>query len=246
MKEITTIIVDDEKLSREMLKKLVETHIPDMEILGEASSAESAVELIREHNPEVVFLDISMPGKSGFDVVKEIQDFKDIPKIIFVTAYDKYAINAVKCAAFDYLLKPVNTEELLDCYNRYMKVRSANSVHKSVDALLKHLKRDKLSFTTRTGCFFIDPRTIIYIQADGNYSHIHLTDGTEKTVTVNIGEILTMLGENNFSRISRSTISNLKCLSELNKSDKTCILKVEEEEVPLHYHPSFIHDLIAP
>jgi len=245
MKEITAVIVDDEKLARELLKSLIEKHIPDLVITGEAGSADEAVELIRNTGPEIIFLDINMPGKNGFEVVGEIQDLSVIPKIIFVTSFDKYAINAVKCAAFDYLLKPVKAEELLDCFTRYLRVRSEENIHKSVDALMKHLKRNKLLFTTRTGCFFIDPRTIIYVQADGNYSHIYLTDGSKKTVTVNIGEIITMVDEAKFTRISRSTIINNTFLSELNKSDKTCILRAEEEQYVLRYHPSFIQELLA-
>lgn len=246
MKEITVLIVDDEKLDREMLKTMISKNIPDMQVLGDAASAEEAVERIRDLQPEVVFLDINMPDRNGFEVVKDIQDLKTMPKIIFVTSYDKYAINAVKCAAFDYLLKPLKPEELLDCYNRYVKVRSEESMQKSVSALLKHLQRDKLLFTTRTGCFFIDPRTIVYVEADGNYSHIHLTDESKKTVTVNLGEILNMLGKGNFVRISRSAIINMKFLSELNKSEKNCILKVNDREYALHYHASFIQELLAP
>lgn len=245
MKEITSIVVDDDKLSRVVLKTMITANIPDMGIIGEAGSADEAISLIRELQPEVVYLDINMPDKNGFDVVREIQDMQVIPKIIFVTAYDKYAINAVKCAAFDYLLKPVKAEELIDSYQRYLRIRSEENIHKSVDALLRHLKRDKLLFTTRTGCFFVDPRTIIYIQADGNYSHIYLSDGTKKTVTVNIGEITGMLDTNKFTRISRSTIINTKFLSELNKSEKSCILKVEDKKFSLRYHPSFIQELIG-
>ena len=237
--------MDDEKLDSEMLKSLISKTIPDMHILGDAASADEAVARIRELQPEVVFLDINMPDRNGFEVVKDIQDLAAIPKIIFVTSYDKYAINAVKCAAFDYLLKPVKPEELLDCYNRYVKVRSEESMQKSVSALLRHLQRDKLLFTTRTGCFFIDPRTIVYVEADGNYSHIHLADESKKTVTINLGEVLNMLGEARFMRISRSTIINMKYLSELNKSDKNCILRVDDREYALHYHASFIQDLLA-
>ena len=116
MKPVSAIIVDDEKLARELLKKIIKEHIPDLKILGEADSVDAGIDLIYKVNPEVIFLDINMPDKNGFVLVKEIQNFSVLPKIVFTTSYDKYAINAFKCAAFDYLLKPINIDELVNCY----------------------------------------------------------------------------------------------------------------------------------
>ena len=244
MKPISTIIVDDDKLAREIIRNIIKEHIPDLNILGEADSVDSALDLIYKVTPEIIFLDINMPDKNGFVLVNEIQSFSVLPKIIFTTSYDKYAINAFKCAAFDYLLKPIDINELVNCYKRYIKLREEENIQKSVDALLKHLKREKLLFNTRTGCFFIDPKMIIYCQADGNYTHIYLIDGSHKIVTINVGEVFSMLNNDKFARISRSIIINLEFLAEINKSEKTCILNVNSSMHNLKYHPSFIRGLI--
>lgn len=243
MKPISGIIVDDEGFMREVLKKMISQHTPYVEILGEASSADEAVELIKNEHPEVVFLDIDMPEKSGFDVVAEIQNLQVLPKIIFVTSHDHYAIKAVKCAAFDYLVKPVKGEELVACCNRYLEIRSDLDIKKSIDVLLEHLEIGKLTFTTRSGCFFVDPEKIVYFAADGNYTHIILTNDTKKTVTLNIGSVYKMLNTPHFIRISRSIIINKKFLSEMNKSNKLCTLKVNDKDYTLRYHSSFIKDL---
>jgi len=172
-----------------------------------------------------------MPGKNGFALVEQLKKFNLKTTVIFVTAHVEYAINAMKVAAFDYLLKPVDFIDLKETIIRYREEKLNELDEQKVDILLDILnKQDKISFNTRTGYIYIQPADIVYCQADVNYTKIHLGGSRNEVVTVNIGRVEEMLSKSKFFRISRSHLINLDYLVKADRKSKTCELYKNDEK----------------
>jgi len=133
------LIVDDEQMSRQTLRKLLDLYCPKVEVLGEASSAEEAFSLINEKSPEVVFLDVEMPFGSGFDLLTRFSEIDF--EIIFVTAFDQYALKAIKSSALDYLLKPINAEELMEAVQKLEEKKRFATDKMNVETFLRNLQQ---------------------------------------------------------------------------------------------------------
>jgi len=227
-KTIKVIIVDDEQKAITLLGELLK-EFEEINVVASAENVDQAVEAILEFNPEIVFLDIQMPGKNGFELLHEIHDFDIQPTIVFVTAFDEYAIDAIRYSAFDYLLKPVNPVELKKAISRYQhaKKEELSEVKRNLDTFIKNISVSKLRFNTRTGAIFINPEEIIYVQADGNYSNIHLVNDKVELVTAYLSTVEEKLPEIGFFRISRSVVINLKYLKRIDRKKRECILEYE-------------------
>jgi two-component system, LytTR family, response regulator len=213
MTRLKAIIVDDERLARVNLKKLLEPH-PEVEIVGEASSCEIALELINLHKPQLVFLDIQLGGETGFDLLELIDNSI---KIVFVTAYDEYAIRAFEVNAIDYLLKPVNPERLKVAIERVIrKEKTQKSEAKSYeysDSIYVQLN----NYASR----FIKISSITFIEPVGNYSKIVTSEGRHCLVLKTLKQWQEELPDNNFVRIHRSSIINIEHLDHIEKNSKT-------------------------
>jgi two-component system, LytTR family, response regulator len=240
MKPLTAIVIDDEENARDLLSGIITDHVSGVKVIAQAATAEQGINLILTEFPDIVFLDIDMPGKNGFEVAKVIGEQKLACSIIFVTAFNQFAIDAIKFAAFDYLLKPVNLEELKACIARLLGSKRVENLQQSVDKLLNALNAEKLNFHNRTGSIFIDPLTIVYCEAEGNYTDIFLDSGIKQTVTHNISAIETQLEGRGFSRISRSTLINRRFLTQIKRKDKKCILNANDFEYQLSIKGTFI------
>ena len=219
--KLKCLIIDDEEGARQLLKKLLdETHF--FQDIRMANSARTANKELKEFDPDMIFLDIRMPEKDGFEFLKEMTERNGRPGVVFVTAYEQYAIKAIKHQAFDYLLKPVNRKELKQCVQKYLSSR-----HQGVPlfpAAIQQLIPDKiqrLKVSTRTGTLFVNPAGIIYCKADGNYTYIY-SGGKEVLCSMNIGKIREMLPQHSFIRIGRSLILNLEHITLLDR--KNCIV----------------------
>ncbi len=242
MEKIKALIVDDEPEARYLMKSLL-ADFSDVEVIAEADNADKALSVITREKPDLLFLDIDMPKKSGFDLLKDLRNFNSYPAVIFVTAYNQFAIKAIKHAAFDYLVKPVEIDDLKETIERYKNDRISSSSLKRIENLLQNLQEDKLKFATRTGFIFINPADVVYFQAEGNYSDLFLATGEKQTVTMNIGRIENQLASAKFKRISRSMIINVQYLLEVSRKDKTCYLKVNETDYHLPVSSKFINYL---
>src|SRR5262245_39946669 len=203
------VIVDDERLARNKLRSLLAPH-PQIRLVGEADSVDSAVEIIEQTRPDVVFLDIQMPGKSGFELVNRII----LPiKIIFVTAFDEYAIRAFEINALDYLLKPVNPERLAKAIERLDAPPTA------FDKSARPLEYDDFLFLPfGDGSRFMRVREIKYIRAADVYSEIFTAAGEKTLVLKPLNEWEERLPEKHFVRIHRSTIINIEFVERVEKS----------------------------
>jgi two-component system LytT family response regulator len=221
---ITAIIVDDEPEAREILENLL-LELGGITILSRESTATDALGSIIRHKPDLIFLDIDMPYKTGFDLVKDLRAYSLKPAIIFVTAYNQYAIEAIRHAAFDFILKPVVKEELARAIERYRKIEKEEDFQGRINRLLEQMEGNKIRFNTRQGFFYLDAREVFYLQAHRQYTEMHLTDQTVKTLSINLGVLETTLPSNHFARINRSVLVNRRYISEVNRVKKLCYLR---------------------
>ena len=214
MTNLKAIIVDDERLARVNLKKLLEPH-HEIEIAGEASSCEGAVELINLYKPQLIFLDIQLSGETGFDLLELIDNSI---KIVFVTAYDEFAIRAFEVNAIDYLLKPVNPERLKVSIERIMnsekRQKSEAKSYEYTDSIYVRLN----NYASR----FIKISSITFIEPVGNYSKIVTIEGKHCLVLKTLKQWQEELPDNNFVRIHRSSIINIEHLDHIEKKSNTC------------------------
>jgi two-component system LytT family response regulator len=228
--KLSALIVDDEEGARKLLKKLLdETHL--FHELRLAHSGSAASEELKEFDPDMIFLDIRMPDKDGFGVLTEMSHRNGRPGIVFVTAYEQYALKAIKNRAFDYLLKPVNRKELKQCIQKYISIREdAASFVTKTGKQLSQEKIIRVKVSTRTGTLFVNPQNIIYCRADGNYTII-CTVEKELLCSMNIGKMRELLPETSFIRIGRSLILNLEHISRLDRRQSTVTLVHQGDSV---------------
>jgi two-component system LytT family response regulator len=238
MANLKAIIVDDERLARVNLKKLLVPH-PEIEIAGEASSCVSALELINLHNPQLIFLDIQLSGETGFDLLELIDNSI---KIIFVTAYDEYAIRAFEVNAIDYLLKPVNPERLKVAIERVIKKekvqKSEGKSYEYTDSIYVHLN----NYASR----FIKISSISFIEPVGNYSKIVTIEGKHCLVLKTLKQWQEELPDNNFVRIHRSSIVNKEHVDHIEKkSNDQHMAFLKNKPEPLEISRRYLKNLKA-
>jgi two-component system, LytTR family, response regulator len=219
---IKILLVDDEPDALELMQELLR-NTKDVEVVGKASDRFEAIELMIQKEPDVIFQDIEMQGVSGLQLVDEYRKHHFTGRVVFVTAHSKYAIEAIKKAAYDYLLKPVDLDELKTLILKlYSDHKPQNNVSK------------KLKIPTRTGYVLIAKEDIAICEADGNYTHIIKKDATRITISAHLGKIEEQLTEANFFRLSRSVIVNLHFIDSVDKGNRECRVKLSSNEYVLH------------
>jgi two-component system LytT family response regulator len=211
------IIIDDEPKGRNILLQLITANIPSLKIVATAASADEGIKQIEIHKPSVVFLDVDMPRKNAFDMLTELGDIDF--KIIFVTAHDHYAMHAIKFSALDYLLKPVDVEELHNAVNRLQN----NISSKQVPQLLKQVKQNKdqfkkIAIASLNAIDFITIDDIIYCEADNVYTKIHLANKTI-IATRHLKEYEDLLTQHFFFRIHHAHLININHIKKYIKGD---------------------------
>jgi len=205
-KKFNTLIVDDERLARRDLIAMLADH-ESIRVVGEAEDVSSAVSAIDKHQPDIVFLDIQMPGESGFDLLEKIQFHSNV---IFVTAYDEYAIRAFEVNALDYLLKPVNPDRLAQTIKR---LETEEAVEPKSLRPLEY--EDCLFLSLNNHLRFMKVKTILCINSAGDYSEVVTTDGEKGLTQKSLREWESRLPDNYFCRIHRSTIINMEFIDRL-------------------------------
>lgn len=217
-KKYSALIVEDEINSQELLKELIEQYCEDLEVVAIAGSVKQGLEAVATHQPDMVFLDIELPDGDGFQILENLD--KVSFNVIFTTAYDQYAMRAFKFAATDYLLKPVDIEELQDAVNRAIDQRKAGKAlnHSSqIDFLLENIRNQspvlkRIILPTSNGFTVVNPEDILRCESDRNYTFIFLLDKRKILVSKTIKEYEEMLEPYNFFRIHQSHLINLAYL----------------------------------
>jgi two-component system, LytTR family, response regulator len=204
------IIIDDEKHCIKTLTNLLETNFPEVKILTTCNDSSKAQELILYHKPDFIFLDIEMPLLNGFDLLSKFEklDFD----VIFTTAYDSYAIKAIKFSALDYLLKPISKEDLAFAIEKIKSKESSVSKVQLQMATAVHNKQlpDTIALPTNDGLLFASVNDIIYCIADGSYTRLFMADKSNMLLSKTLGDVDELLIEYNFFRIHHSSLVNLK------------------------------------
>ena len=196
------IIVDDERLARKELTKLLED-FPEIEILGEAANADDAYELINKLSPDLLFLDIQMPGKTGFELLEMLDS---VPKVIFTTAYDEYALKAFEVNALDYLLKPVQVDRLQESLS---KLQATSQPEDEIGASDRKLNlHDQVFVKDGDKCWFVRLSDIRYFESDGNYIKVYF-ENFKPMIHKSLNALDEKLNDRDFFRASRKHIINL-------------------------------------
>jgi two-component system LytT family response regulator len=204
-----SIIVDDEAAARRSLQTLLEKFCEDVEIVGTASNVPDAVKLIEQTKPDLVFLDIEMPEYSGF----ELLDFFDKIdfQIIFVTAYQEFALKAFEVSALDYLTKPVRIKSLRRAISKMQNFATAPPIKERIEVMqtnLKAQKPEKIALPTSDGLLFVNTKDIVALEAEGSYTSFHLSEGKPVVVSKRIGHFDALTDSDNFLRTHRSFVIN--------------------------------------
>ncbi len=216
---ITSIIVDDELKSRESLKILVEDYCEGITVVATCQNVAEAVKAINEFKPDVVFLDIQLQRETGFDLLAKFKDFEF--DVIFTTAYSEYAIKAFRFSAIDYLLKPIDIDDLRKAV---AKVSRNSTVTDRLQQLLQNLRNGspenyKLALPTSDGLVFVKVNDILYCEASSNYTEIVMLDNKRYIVSRTLKEYDELLGEQNFYRIHHSYLINLNGVKKYVRGD---------------------------
>jgi two-component system, LytTR family, response regulator len=231
---IKAIIVDDELGARESLSKMLEKNCKHVEVVAKADSMLSAFEAIINKEPDLVFLDIEMPNGNAFDLLEK---FKSINfNIIFTTAYDHYAIKAIKFSAVDYILKPIDPEELVQAVKRFEeRTGEKNSLDKQFKTLLSNVRPEnklkKVGIPDGDGLIFINLSDIIRCDSDGNYTFFILTNGKKIIASRTLGEYEQMFADDNFFRIHRSHLVNLEHVKKYIKGEGGYVVMTDNSQV---------------
>lgn len=218
---LRTLIVDDEPLARERVRMMLGAH-PDMVVVGECGDGQQAIAAIREHRPDLVFLDVQMPGIDGFGVLRELQH-ETLPYVVFVTAYDQYALRAFEVHALDYMLKPFNAERFGQALDRARATLARDDAGSFDRQRLRDMvssitaqQREKQRLVVRSSgrVFFVRVDDIDWIEAEGNYVRLHM--GTQShLLRETMKGMESALDPSAFVRIHRSTIVNADRIREL-------------------------------
>ncbi len=216
--KIQALIVDDEELARDRIKRFL-LEEPDIEVVGERADGLEAIEAIRELNPDLLFLDIQLPELDGFGVLARV-GIESLPAVVFVTAYDDYALKAFDANALDYLLKPYNAERFRRAIQRARAHLQADSrLGEQLTSLLRHVKPDqkyleRLMVKSSGRVFFVRAHDLDWVSAEGNYLRLH-SNGDTHLMRETMNRLESRLDPEKFIRIHRSTLVNIECIKEL-------------------------------
>lgn len=213
MKSFRTLVIDDERLAREELKSLLKD-FHEIDIIDEARNGEEGIEKCKALQPDLLFLDINMPGINGFDMVRQLEE---IPKVIFVTAYDEYAIQAFEVNALDYILKPVDPVRLKDAIDKLSQSEDDFQTNESSIATRKDRKlslRDKIFIKDGEKCWFVELSKVRMLESDGNYVKVYF-DQFRPLILRSLNSLEDRLDQEFFFRANRKFIINLQWVSSI-------------------------------
>ena len=230
-----TLIIDDENHMRDSLTKLLQRHCPQVLVEGEANSVASGIKAIYDLHPDLVLLDIQMSDGTGFDLLNSLPviDFK----VIFITAFDQYALQAFRFSAVDYLLKPVNPEMLAEAVERAGRLiqEHHNIQMQALQENLKNIKcqNKKIILKTTENIHLIDLQNIISCESDNNYTSVYTTDGAKILVSKTLKEYDSLLAGCGFYRVHKSYLINLAHIKRFEKQDGGYIVLTNDLKIPV-------------
>ncbi|GAA4455315.1 LytTR family DNA-binding domain-containing protein [Nibrella saemangeumensis] len=230
---LKAIIIDDEPDCVQLLALQLNEHCPQVQVLAQLTSPEEGLRAIRNLEPDVVFLDVEMPRMNGFQLLEQLDD---IPfSLIFVTAYNEFALRAFRFSALDYLLKPLSVSHLTEA------VRKAEKRHRidqrQLDLLRFQLKEgqypSKIAVPFQTGVVFVELKELVYCEADSNYTKLFLSNGKNYLLSKTLREVQEVLEERNFLRVHRQYLINLDHIKMYHKGDGSYLVMTGDVSIPV-------------
>jgi two-component system, LytTR family, response regulator len=218
----TAVIIEDEKNSRELLKSIIQSGCPDIVILGEAENVKEGVELIKNVKPQIAFLDISMSDGTGFDLLSQLGSLK--LDVVFTTATDKFAIKAIKYSAVDYLLKPIDADELKAAVQKITERKENTPNIENLNFLINHLKQQdelfqKITLPTGNAFEVVAVKDIVRCEAEGSYTYFYISNGKKFMVSASLKHYEDLLPESDFIRVHHHHLINMNHVTRFLKQD---------------------------
>jgi len=235
-KKLKTIIIDDEHDAVDFISSIIEEYCPGLEVVGKAHDIKEGDRIINEQKPDLLFLDVEMPHGTGFDLLANFPE-KDFD-VIFITAFNHYAIKAIKYSAVDYILKPINISEFIEAVHKVTQKRADSSLKSSdnIKVLLENLKTgfpSRLAIPTSEGMEYINPKEIIRIEADRAYSWFFIAGNRKMLVSKNLKEFQDLLSDRYFFRPHNSHLINLKYVKKFVRKDGGYIEMTDGADIPV-------------
>lgn len=237
---ITALLIDDDANLRNGMKSMLARYAPDIKILGEADSVKTGVKAMQQHNPDVVFLDIQLGDGTGFDILEQIAASRGslTSHIVFITAHEQYAVKAFRFSALDFLLKPVDPEELEKVAGKIKKVLSVNDNYAHIDLLLENIRKKvdkfkRIALSTSDGIHLFDVSDIIRCEAQDNYTKFYIKDNKPVLIAKTLKEYEDLLSEQGFERIHQSHLINLAYLKSYIKKDGGYAIMADNSHLPI-------------
>lgn len=234
---LRAVIVEDEMHSRESLKNLLRDFCPQVEVCGAAGSIEEAVPLILSVQPSLLFLDIELQNGTGFDLLRRLPDMDF--EVIFTTAFEQYAIQAIKFSSLDYLLKPIDIDELQEAVAKALQKQNKNQNKTQLEVLMANLEsqrpgaQNRICLATAEGLEFLQVEDILYCEANGSYTNFHLRDGRKIVVSKNLKEYENLLDGRPFMRVHNSFLINLREVQRFVRSEGGYILMKNNAQISI-------------
>jgi len=233
---LITVIIDDEPDAVDFITSIIGEYCPGLEVTGKAHNVKDGVNLIKDIKPDLVFLDVEMPNGTGFDLLTHFPE-KEFD-VVFITAFNHYAIKAIKFSAVDYILKPININEFIESVNRVIQKRSNNkqSGNENIEALLENIRGShptRLVIPTSDGREYLNPKDIIRIEADRSYSWFFITGKKKILVSKHLKEFQELLNDRNFFRPHNSHLINLDYVKKYVRTDGGYIEMTDGSQVPV-------------
>lgn len=228
---IRAIIVDDELEGRNTIFNILNSYCDQIKVVAQAENVMEGIEVIKDNKPDVLFLDIQMPDGSGFDLLERLPEINF--QVIFVTAYDQFALKAIKFSALDYILKPVDPQQLIDAVNKIREPHDEiNTITNKIQTLLRNKNGfERITLPTFEGFRFINLKDIIRCESDNNYTNFLLNSGEKILVTKTLKEYDETLSDTDFIRVHQSHLVNIKFIDRYIKGDGGTIIMTDGSEV---------------
>lgn len=243
------LIVDDEPANRENLQQLLKTYADDVQVVAVAAGVDEALAAIKQHAPELVFLDIQLHGQSGFDLLKQLDEINFVT--IFVTAYDQYGIQAVKFAALDYVLKPIDIDELKVAVAKARRAIHASNKNVRLNHLLEYLKDEnpinpRIALPMFSETRYVGINDIVHCKADNTYTRFFLADGEQVLVSKTLKEYADMLARYSFLRTHQTHLVNMAFIKSWIREDGGSLLLKDNTKIPISkVNRALVKDMLA-
>ena len=235
MDQLKAILIDDEPRGISSMQKLLQINCPDVNVIGSCTVADEAIEIVRQQHPDLIFLDIAMPVKNGFELLKELKGFNF--EVIFVTAHNQFMIEAFHFSAIDYLLKPVEDDLLVDAVNRARNRIQEKTGNKNLETFLHNLKQKqspekmKLCIPSLKGFQVIEINDILYVESSSNYSNLYFTNNKMICTSKALHEYEILLEDAGFVRVHKSFLVNLIHIKEYKRGEGGSVILSNGHEV---------------